>query len=141
MNHWENKYAMQLTVLQGRAPILAPTHSPSFPGEISPVLFTAFANEISGKEEGQGNSLLHNDVQLEQAGVRTQGSGRERKNLANRHEVLLRLALKARFRSGFLFSHGHPGFLCTHKGTPIRRREMWEQMHRGGGVGSAGLLG
>lgn len=37
--------------------------------------------------------------------------------------MFLGLDIGTRFGSGFLFSHGHPGFLFVHKGTPIRRRE------------------
>ena len=62
----------------------------------------------------------------------------ERKNLW-KVTMCLGLGLRARFHCGFPLSHRHPGFHWMHKGTPIRRRGMWERTHGGGGVCPGGF--
>lgn len=121
-----------------------PPSSPHlFPEKSRQSYFSTSPNEIPGREEREGNSLLCNDVQSQWASWllgRTQGWGGDRKNFW-KVQMCLGLGLRECFRSGFLLSHGYPDFHWMYKGTPIRRREMWEHMHRGRGVCSGGFIG
>lgn len=81
--------------------------------------------------ERGGCSLLHNDVQSPWAhGFAGWNPGlRQTQEGALQSVAVLRAGLQG---ARSLPSHGHPGLLWMHQDTPIRRREMWKQTHRGG---------